>query len=771
MKTNNKPNNVRKVILYTTLVVISLIAVFFSMISYIYQAAENDGFETLHMETKEIKEQITLQLISDRENLTTMANFAGKLYSDGEDFDLLLKSFKSIGLIENIGILTSDNTFRTKAGASNASEYLSFQTEAERGEYISGRVTDITHSQQEVIRSAVPIKSNGETVAILYGVINLSTLNERYKPFADELNANLYIIENSTGNFIIDTSKEELKNISSLQLNKGKKNYSAQSLSTDMKEGTAGYYAFLSQQSDEYFYVHYSPMEIEDWQIMLAQPERIVFAEATSTGNILATMFIALTLIMIAYFSLIFSSERKLSKMNQCASEIRKLLLGINQQLDVFSSALETICEFAKSRSAFFVDTDGEDYHYITNDQKRNLIRDSDKQYFIVKLLNYAGKHRKTHGTTVHGIRLNANNKLRKEMPEFYDFFKKNNIKRVCYAVVVNNNNTTSILGVINPRMRMRISILLKDISVCFSMAVYNKKYLDNTKIIASTDSLTGLSNRTAYKKDISRFDETKPTDFSCIYIDVNELHIINNKYGHAAGDGMLLFIANTLKEIFKNDKVYRIGGDEFLVFAESTPRDIIDNSINQLISEVESMNYHISVGMDFRSKNIDTEAMVNEAEKRMYEAKSRYYQQKETKSIHEAKNRDFEHISTGIREFDSLLSIISQRYLGIYCVSLSSDTARRVLMPSYFKHFSEQDDRYSKALAHYIHDMVSPDYQRALLSFLNYDVIEKHLLDGKIPNITYTKINGETVNLSVHPIAEQNNTSKETLWIFEKQN
>ena len=182
-------------------------------------------------------------------------------------------------------------------------------------------------------------------------------------------------------------------------------------------------------------------------------------------------------------------------------------------------------------------------------------------------------------------------------------------------------------------------------------------------------------------------------------------------------------------------------------------------------------MNYHISVGMDFRSKNIDTEAMVNEAEKRMYEAKSRYYQQKETKSIHEAKNRDVEHISTGILEFDSLLSIISQRYLGIYCVSLSSDTARRVLMPSYFKHFSEQDDRYSKALAHYIHDMVSPDYQRALLSFLNYDVIEKHLLDGKIPNITYTKINGETVNLSVHLIAEQNNTSKETLWIFEKQN
>ena len=33
--------------------------------------------------------------------------------------------------------------------------------------------------------------------------------------------------------------------------------------------------------------------------------------------------------------------------------------------------------------------------------------------------------------------------------------------------------------------------------------------------------------------------------------IDVNELHAVNNKYGHAAGDEMLLYIANTLKEVF----------------------------------------------------------------------------------------------------------------------------------------------------------------------------------------------------------------------------
>ena len=57
--------------------------------------------------------------------------------------------------------------------------------------------------------------------------------------------------------------------------------------------------------------------------------------------------------------------------------------------------------------------------------------------------------------------------------------------------------------------------------------------------------------NRVAYNNDVVSFDEEGPTDFSCVYVDVNELHLCNNKFGHAAGDAMLLYIANTLKKVF----------------------------------------------------------------------------------------------------------------------------------------------------------------------------------------------------------------------------
>ena len=73
-------------ILYTVITAILLCSVFINMVGYFYKAAEDEAYETLHVQTKQIKDDMELQLFSDRENLATMANYAAKLYSDGENF-------------------------------------------------------------------------------------------------------------------------------------------------------------------------------------------------------------------------------------------------------------------------------------------------------------------------------------------------------------------------------------------------------------------------------------------------------------------------------------------------------------------------------------------------------------------------------------------------------------------------------------------------------------------------------------------------------------
>lgn len=762
----NKLNNFRSRIFYTILVVLSLSIVFISIIGYIYIDAEKEGYENLHIQIKEIKEDIQLQMKSDQENLYTMAQFASKLYSDGENFDLLLKSFKSIGLIENIGILMPDNTLVTRYGSKDVSDLILFENEVNRGPYISGRVKDLTNPQKEVIRSSVPVFCDGKIVAILYGVIEFNTLENRYIADMSANEAQLYVLESGNGNFLINTVQGKLGNISSLASREYRKGYTFQRFYDEIKAGKSGYSSFVSAFSGENLYIHYSPLNIGDWYIMFAEPEANVFAEAKSIGSSLSLVFIIVVFIMMAYIFLVFSSDRKQANMNYTASVIRRLLLGINQQLKCLNDALKEMTVFSKSKSAFFLDTDGEYYNYVIPSSKEKKLSDEDKKLLLSKLVDYDSKKDAKNEYGVYVVNLSFSETLKNSDAELYELFKLYNIKKVCFAVTIKSNGIRSILGVINPKKRVNILELLKEISVCFSMAIFNKKHLEKTEYIAITDSLTGLSNRVAYKKDIAYFNNKNSENFSCIYIDVNELHIINNKYGHSAGDGMLIFVANTLKEFFDKSRIYRIGGDEFLIFVENVEQPEIENLVIKLNEKVSSMNYHISVGTSFRTRNINTEDVVLEAEKRMYEDKAIFYQRKEQKSISDVLGKNIEHITTGIRELDETLSIMSRHYRGIYCVSLDKDSGRRILMPEYFRQFSEKSDKYSKVFSLYIHDMVKPDYHRALFNFLEYDVLRRQINEGYIPCISYTKNNDENIMLSVYPIRDNEN---ETLWIFEK--
>ena len=64
---------------------------------------------------------------------------------------------------------------------------------------------------------AVPIKVNGNTVGILYGVIKLYVLENKYNNMAKELDVQLFVHDKETGNLVIDTLHDKLGNISFLE--------------------------------------------------------------------------------------------------------------------------------------------------------------------------------------------------------------------------------------------------------------------------------------------------------------------------------------------------------------------------------------------------------------------------------------------------------------------------------------------------------------------------------------------------------------------------
>jgi len=758
--TYEKKKHKQHYVFYTIITAILLSAIFLTMIGYLYITTENVAYENLHIQTKQIKDDISLQLISDRENLSTMANFAAKLYSGQERYTIMFESFKPIGLIENIGILNIDNTFVTKTGTIDVSGTLSFEQEAKKGSYISSRVSDITTRGKEIVRTAVPIKVGNKTVGILYGVIQLDKIASRYHQMAKELNAQLFVYDKASGDLIVDNVHRELGNISFLKDRK----YNKGSSYEDFSKTDKGFVSFMSAYRAENAYMHYSTIDDIGWMIALVRYDSQVFAQTNMLTRVLFLVFFVILAIIVIYIVVLMSSEKLVNNITTCASDIRKVLLETATEKNNISESLKQVCIFAKARSAIFFNTDGEDYNYIAQGV---ALDDEGKKYIRSEMFRYVAELHSVKGKVLNILCIRPNKYLHKTNPKLYTFLVENKIFDISLSGTVNSANHTTILAVFNAKRGDQVRALVEKISACFSMALYNKNYLNRTKLIATTDSLTGALNRVAYKNDLPTFNEGTSMNFACVYVDVNELHLINNKFGHAAGDEMLIYVANTLKDVFYGHKVYRMGGDEFLVFCNNTSPESIKKNINIFTEQLNQRKYHVAIGVSFKQNSVDAEEMVREAEVRMYEAKAEYYQKKENQNENSI-NREYIQLKTGILEIDTMISVLKESYNGIYRVSLDTDKARRILMPAYLG-YNENEAHFSSLFTKYIAESVDSDYHRAIMSFLNYDALKHQLMDNKIPKITFKKNNGESVVLSVYKLDDDQTSVVNTLWVFAK--
>ena len=156
-------------------------------------------------------------------------------------------------------------------------------------------------------------------------------------------------------------------------------------------------------------------------------------------------------------------------------------------------------------------------------------------------------------------------------------------------------------------------------------MVISYRRSVERAELRANVDVLTGLRNRNLFEQFCLGYDTTG--GLICIYIDANGLHELNNTRGHLAGDQMLRFVADALKVEFGEETVYRIGGDEFVVFCKGMTEKVLQGKMKSLYNEIERNNYHISAGVGMGAVGINIKALIKVAEEEMYEEKKRYYE------------------------------------------------------------------------------------------------------------------------------------------------
>ncbi len=103
----------------------------------------------------------------------------------------------------------------------------------------------------------------------------------------------------------------------------------------------------------------------------------------------------------------------------------------------------------------------------------------------------------------------------------------------------------------------------------------------------ASVDALTELPNRGGFNTALSALDCDQPDAWALLLVDLDNLKIVNDTFGHRAGDALLQAVGRRLVELAAPHAAFRIGGDEFAVLVTGADRvDDVARRILQAMAE-----------------------------------------------------------------------------------------------------------------------------------------------------------------------------------------
>lgn len=279
-------------------------------------------------------------------------------------------------------------------------------------------------------------------------------------------------------------------------------------------------------------------------------------------------------------------------------------------------------------------------------------------------------------------------------------------------------------------------------------------------------DALTMLHNRHKYNLDLERLQKGESPILTCMYIDVNGLHEMNNRLGHDKGDGMLCAVADTLRKYFPEEMLYRIGGDEFVMLSTRLSKRSVERILTEVRQDLAQNNYDISAGVESGARELPVYKIVGAAELAMRTDKELYYKKKGHQRRNRTLNEELERMLAQKRDAEAFLKIISTKFAGVYFVDLAKDTLRHIYIPDYFRHLLEQVDYcYSAALRLYVDRFVKEEYQAPFLRVIDYTSLAQQLKGSAPVQFSYQKVDGTWMDLRILGIDTQ--AKDETIWIF----
>jgi diguanylate cyclase (GGDEF)-like protein len=168
---------------------------------------------------------------------------------------------------------------------------------------------------------------------------------------------------------------------------------------------------------------------------------------------------------------------------------------------------------------------------------------------------------------------------------------------------------------------------------ICVNDVTASARLREKLSFQATRDPLTGCLNRSTVMEQLRGLLADTDQGIAAVFLDIDSFKPVNDRYGHAAGDEVLVTIARRLQAVVRDgDLVARLGGDEFLVVARGLDAVNIGalatrlhNAINAPVSAgAVVIDLRTSIGVSLARRDDTPEQLVARADAAMYRSKRR---------------------------------------------------------------------------------------------------------------------------------------------------
>lgn len=221
-----------------------------------------------------------------------------------------------------------------------------------------------------------------------------------------------------------------------------------------------------------------------------------------------------------------------------------------------------------------------------------------------------------------HPLHEQSNEALMEQLDE--TFLTKESKKKIHHIFVDGQAIYYEVKSVfIATREEAKAMLIINDITL-------QKKYLDDITYMSYHDQLTGLWNRHYFADYIEKSDMSLLLPITVMMADVNGLKLVNDGFGHAAGDELIQAAAKSLQACIPRDSIIaRWGGDEFLMLLPNTDLKSSQVIHDEILKKVQGKKISdmipvsIAIGsITNESEEFYLEDLIREAEDKMYVSK-----------------------------------------------------------------------------------------------------------------------------------------------------